>query len=109
MNQRFRTCTACAAGRSPALVRNWPAARCRLQPFALPSHLEPPKTPQSCGSCRSKEEVIMFALTEISRSTQRAVCMLLAAVIVVASLSLGEYGAQPVLHGGYSVTVTQLR
>jgi hypothetical protein len=51
----------------------------------------------------------MFALTEISQSTQRAVCMLLAAVIVVASLSLGEYGAQPVLHGGYSVTVTQLR
>ncbi|MGH8177983.1 MAG: hypothetical protein ACREV5_17150 [Steroidobacter sp.] len=51
----------------------------------------------------------MFALTEISRSTQHAVCMLLSAVIVAASLSLGAYAFQPALHEGYSVTVTQLQ
>ena len=51
----------------------------------------------------------MFALTEFSRSTQRTVCMLMAAVIVAASLSLGAFGAQSALHEGYSVTVTQLQ
>lgn len=51
----------------------------------------------------------MFALTGFSRSTQRAVCMLAAAVIVVVSLSLGVYAAQAPLHDGYSVTVTQLQ
>lgn len=51
----------------------------------------------------------MFSLTEFSRNTQRAVCLLVAAVIVAASLSLGMYGAQAPLHDGYSVTVTQLQ
>ena len=51
----------------------------------------------------------MFAFTEFSRSTQRTVCMLMAAVIVTASLSLGAFGAQSALHEGYSVTVTQLQ
>lgn len=49
----------------------------------------------------------MFA--QISRTSQRAVCMLLAAVIVIASLSLGALGSQLPLHPGYSVTVTQLQ
>ena len=51
----------------------------------------------------------MFALTEFSRTTQRAVCMLMSAVIVAASLSLGAIGAQSAaVNDGYSVTVTQL-
>lgn len=51
----------------------------------------------------------MFTLTEISRSTQRAVCMVMSAVIVAASLSLGAIGVQSAAaHEGYSVTVTQL-
>jgi hypothetical protein len=40
----------------------------------------------------------MFAVTEFSRNTQRAVCMLLAAVIVSAGLSLGAFGAQYALN-----------
>lgn len=51
----------------------------------------------------------MFALTEFGRNTQRTVCMLLSAVIVTASLSLGALGAQLPMHDGYSVTVTQLQ
>jgi hypothetical protein len=54
-------------------------------------------------------EIVMFALTDISRSTQRLVCMLLAAVIVVASLSLGAFGARNASHSDYSVTITQLQ
>ena len=50
----------------------------------------------------------MFTVTEFSRVTQRAVCMLMSAVIVAASLSLGAFGLQSALHDGYSVTVTQL-
>ena len=50
----------------------------------------------------------MFSLTEISRSTQRTVCMVLATVIVTASLSLGAFGVELPLHPGYTVTVTQL-
>ena len=50
----------------------------------------------------------MFSLTEFSRVTQRAVCMLMSAVIVAAALSLGAVGSQPALHDGYSVTITQL-
>jgi hypothetical protein len=51
----------------------------------------------------------MYAVVEFSRSVQRAVCMLMSAVIVAGSLSLGAYGAQSMLHDGYSVTVTQLQ
>jgi hypothetical protein len=50
----------------------------------------------------------MFSFTEFSRVTQRAVCMLMSAVIVAAALSLGAVGAQSALHDGYSVTITQL-
>jgi hypothetical protein len=55
------------------------------------------------------QETAMFALTKLSRSTQRAVCMLVAAVIVAASLTIGAYGSQAPLHEGYSVTITQLQ
>jgi hypothetical protein len=51
----------------------------------------------------------MYAVLELSRNTQRAVCMLAAAVIVSISLSLGAYAAQSSLHDGYSVTVTQIQ
>ena len=51
----------------------------------------------------------MFALPEFSRTTQRSICMLLSAVIVTVSLSLGVIGSQLPLHDGYSVTVTQLQ
>jgi hypothetical protein len=51
----------------------------------------------------------MFAFTEFSRNTRYALCMLMSAVIVAASLSLGAYGSQAALHTGYSVTVTQLQ
>ena len=48
----------------------------------------------------------MFAAMEFSRSAQRAVCMLMSAVIVAASLTLGAYGAQSALHdASYTVTV----
>jgi hypothetical protein len=50
----------------------------------------------------------MYALTELSRVTQRTVCMVLAAVIVASSLSLGALGAHQAEHDGYSVTITQL-
>jgi hypothetical protein len=55
------------------------------------------------------KEIVMFALTDISRTTQRVVCMLLATVIVAASLSLGAVGAHSASHSGYSVTITQLQ
>jgi hypothetical protein len=51
----------------------------------------------------------MFALTEFSRSTQHTICMVMSAVIVAFSLSLGAYGSQSQLHDGYSVTITQLQ
>ena len=51
----------------------------------------------------------MFAFTEFSRSTRHAICMVMSAVIVAASLSLGAYGSQSQLHDGYSVTITQLQ
>lgn len=50
----------------------------------------------------------MYALTELSRNTQRTVCMLMSAAIVTVSLSLGAFAAQPETHG-YSVTVTQIQ
>jgi hypothetical protein len=50
----------------------------------------------------------MIALTEISRSTQRFVCMTLATVIVAVSLSLGVVVAESATDVGYSVTITQL-
>jgi hypothetical protein len=47
--------------------------------------------------------------TSISRNTQAAICMLLSAVIVSASLSLGAFAASRAAHDGYSVTITQLQ
>lgn len=51
----------------------------------------------------------MFAVTEVSRSAQRAVCMLMSAVIVSVTLAFGAVSAQSALHSDYSVTVTQLQ
>ena len=45
----------------------------------------------------------------ISRKTQTVVCMLLSAVIVSGSLSLGAFAAERAAHNGYSVTVTQIQ
>jgi|HigsolmetaAR201D_1030396.scaffolds.fasta_scaffold04825_9 hypothetical protein len=50
----------------------------------------------------------MFTLTEVSRTTQQIVCMLLSVLIVAGSLSLGAYGAHAASDVGYSVTITQL-
>jgi hypothetical protein len=51
----------------------------------------------------------MFAITDFTRNTQRAVCLMLSAVIVAATLSLGAYESQAALREGYSVTITQLQ
>jgi hypothetical protein len=56
-----------------------------------------------------RQEIAMFALTELSRSTQRTVCMLVSVVIVAVGFSLWAFAAQPPLHDSYSVTVTQLQ
>jgi hypothetical protein len=45
----------------------------------------------------------------VSRKTQTAVCMILSAVIVSVSLSLGAFVAERAAHDGYSVTITQLQ
>lgn len=50
----------------------------------------------------------MFALTDISRSTQRFVCLALAVVVVATGLSLGAVAAEAALDLGYSVTITQV-
>ena len=48
----------------------------------------------------------MFAVIEFSRNLQRTVCLLMSAVIVAATLSLGAYGAQSAIEeASYSVTV----
>ena len=51
-------------------------------------------------------------LTSISRKTQSVVCMILSAVIVSGSLSLGAFAAErterAAAHEGYSVTITQI-
>ena len=51
----------------------------------------------------------MFTVT--SRKIQTAVCMVLSAVIVSASLSLGAFAAERSehAHDGYSVTITQIQ
>jgi hypothetical protein len=51
----------------------------------------------------------MFAVTEISRSTQRVVCMVMSAVIVSFALTTGAIASQSALNTGYSVTITQLQ
>lgn len=47
--------------------------------------------------------------TVASRKTQTAVCMILSAVIVSVSLSLGAFAAEHAAHDGYSVTITQIQ
>jgi hypothetical protein len=47
--------------------------------------------------------------TAISRKTQNIVCMILSAVIVSSSLSLGAGAADRAAHDGYSVTITQIQ
>ena len=49
----------------------------------------------------------MFAVLEFSRNAQRAVCMLMSAVIVAASLSLGAYGVQSMLHDASPLTAVR--
>ena len=48
-------------------------------------------------------------LTSISRKTQSLICMILSAVIVSGSLSLGAFAAERAAHDGYSVTITQIQ
>jgi hypothetical protein len=55
-----------------------------------------------------KEEIAMFAITEFSRNTQRAACMLMSVFIVVAALAAGAYGVNSMAHPHYSVTIVQL-
>jgi hypothetical protein len=55
------------------------------------------------------KEIAMYALTQMSRTTQRTVCTVVSAVIVALWLGLGAYGAEMVAHPGYSVTVTQIQ
>lgn len=49
----------------------------------------------------------MLAITEFSRNAQRAICMLVAAVIVMANIGFGAMVAKSA-EPGYSVTITQL-
>jgi len=49
----------------------------------------------------------MFTVT--SHKTQSAICMILSAVIVSVSLSLGAFATERAAHDGYSVTVTQIQ
>jgi hypothetical protein len=48
-------------------------------------------------------------LTSVSRKTQTVVCMILSAVIVSGSLTLGAFAAERAAHDGYSVTITQIQ
>jgi hypothetical protein len=50
----------------------------------------------------------MIAITEFSRSTQRAACMLMSVCIVAVGLIMGAHGMNSVAHPGYTVTITQL-
>lgn len=47
--------------------------------------------------------------TIISRKAQTIVCMMLSAVIVSGSLSLGAFAAERAARDGYSVTITQIQ
>jgi ribulose 1,5-bisphosphate synthetase/thiazole synthase len=51
----------------------------------------------------------MFASTEFSRRAQRVACMLMSAVIVVGTWSLGLLAAYSAAHPGYLVTIIQLQ
>ena len=51
----------------------------------------------------------MDAVTQLTQTTQRAVCMLMSVAIVTVSLAFGAYGMKTMENVGYSVTVTQLQ
>jgi hypothetical protein len=53
------------------------------------------------------KEIVMFAITSLKNQT--VVCMILSAVIVSVSLSLGAFAAEHAAHDRYSVTVTQIQ
>lgn len=50
----------------------------------------------------------MFAITELNRNTRRAICLVLAALVVSASLLIGAMGAESLEHPGYSVTISEI-
>lgn len=51
----------------------------------------------------------MYAVSNTTQSTQRALCMLMSVAIVTLSLTFGAFGVKSMEHVGYSVTVTQLQ
>ena len=51
----------------------------------------------------------MYTVTQLTQTTQRAVCMLMSAAIVTVSLAFGAYGVKSMENVGYSVTVTELQ
>ena len=51
----------------------------------------------------------MNALTQLTQTTQRAVCLFVSVAIVTVSLAFGAYGVKTMENVGYSVTVTQLQ
>lgn len=51
----------------------------------------------------------MYAVSNFTQTTQRAVCMFMSVAIVTISLAFGAYGVESMEHVGYSVTVTQLQ
>jgi hypothetical protein len=88
--------------------RSSPISHPAAQPFSAHSHLSL-GTPQFRGICSSDKEITMVALTGFSRKTQRALCLLVAVVVVAASLSFGAYKTHSAFNSGYTVTVTQLQ
>ena len=63
----------------------------------------------TCNEQRVTRSAAMITVTQLNRTTQRLVCMLLATVVVAASLSIGVFSAHSAQHEGYSVTITQLQ
>jgi hypothetical protein len=55
------------------------------------------------------KETAMFAMTQITRSTQLYVCMALSVLIVTASLSIGAVMAESAAHADYQITITQIQ
>jgi hypothetical protein len=77
-----------------------------VQRFCLESHLYF-ETPQYRGIADDRRNA-MFTSTDFSQTTQRAVSMLMAAVIVAATFAIAAFVAQSA-QPGYSVTITQLQ
>jgi hypothetical protein len=100
---RYRSTPAVLTEALPVARRNWPVG-CR---FAARSSLQ--SFPTGKQSQHRTKETAMFALTQITRSTQQYVCMALSALIVAASLSMGAYAAESAAHADYQVTITQIQ